>query len=76
MNERGVTYTREPDTDVVSALEAILEMAKSGEVIAVSVGMLYYDDAASYRVSGRAVSYSMIGATTMLLDDLKQHFRG
>ena len=75
INDGGITYTREPDEAVIEAIESILAAAKTGEIVAVSFGMLYYDGAASYRMAGRAGSYAMIGATSMLLDDLKQRLR-
>lgn len=55
----------QPNRDTVAVLEDLLEMARSGEIIGVSVAMMHADRSCAYRVVGVVGGYSMIGAMEM-----------
>ena len=53
----------------VELLEDMLERAKSGQVIGVAMGILYYDKMSAYAIGGMVGGHSLIGT----LDVAKAH---
>ena len=66
----GLTYEREVVESAISALEAALDAARSGEVVGVAIAMLDYKAMGSYAMAGRIGGYSMIGALEMAKAEL------
>ena len=56
------TGERTVQPHMVEALEALLEMARSGEIVGGVFAVLHCDGAASYRMGGQLGGYSVLGA--------------
>lgn len=61
-----------PQSDVIEALEWLLERARSGEVQTVAVAFMDKDSLASWRVQGLVGGYSFLGAVDMLHHALRE----
>lgn len=60
----------DPNPDLVSHLEDILEMARSGEIGGCATIMLHSDRTASYRFGGLVGGWSMLGALQIVQSHL------
>lgn len=65
-----VTERNRIKEDVVHQLEKALEMARSGEVVAVAIAMVDKEGRGNYRWSEGDQSTTMVGAVTRLLHAL------
>jgi hypothetical protein len=63
-------HQKQANPDTVAFLEALLEKARSGEIIGVAASILHDDFTASCAVVGGVGSYSMLGALEMARQDL------
>lgn len=66
----GMTYEREVVESAITALEAALDAARSGEVVGIAIAMLDYKGMGSFAMAGRIGGYSMIGALEMAKAEL------
>lgn len=71
----GPSGLPEPNAACIAALEAWLEMARSGEIIGVALAGLCHDRASRYSVAGMCGGYSMIGAIEVARADLLEIVR-
>lgn len=55
-----------PDPGVVKVLEELLEMARSGEIVAIAAVSMHQDKLSSWRTAGRLGGYSIIGGTEVM----------
>lgn len=60
----------EPNANAIAVLTELLEKARSGEVIGVSVAVLHHDGLASWRNGGMVGGYALLGALEMVKADL------
>lgn len=58
----GPAGVREVNEHLIEVLEDALERARAGEAVGGAVVLLHYDNAASWRLTGRVGGYSMLGA--------------
>ena len=56
------TGERQVQPQMVAALESLLEMARSGEIVGGVFAVRHCDGLCSYRVRGQISGYSLIGA--------------
>jgi hypothetical protein len=61
-----------PNELAIECLEKILEQAKSGEIKGVCVATMNKDDIASYMAYGATGGYSMIGALSIMQQELTE----
>lgn len=61
--------TREANPDVVKQLEALLDMAKSGEIVGFAYAVVHQGDLTSYHRAGRNTR-GMIGALVLLQGEI------
>ena len=66
----GLPYQRKVVDSVVGELEALLEKAKSGEVVSVVAAFTYHDGSGGFSISGLVGSYSMLGALRVAENDV------
>ena len=72
----GPTGVPEPNETCISQLEEMLEMAKAGEIIGVSVAAVTKDGLALYRLAGLVGGFSMLGAMDVAKAELIDLNRG
>ena len=71
----GVLPTRAPREDVVEAARELLAACEAGEVISFAVAQTYFDGQSAYRIAGKDIGYSMIGALEMAKSGIVEGFR-
>jgi len=72
----GPSGVREVNSAAVAALEALLEAARSGEVVGVGVSYLCFDGCASYRVAGSIGGWSFLGSVAAMQAEVCDVARG
>lgn len=60
----------EPNETCVKALEELLEMARSGEIVGVAMAGLCADHMSRYAIAGNVGGYGMLGAMEVAKSDL------
>jgi len=68
----GPSGAREPDAEAIEALEGLLEMAKSGELVGFACAVRHFDGAASWRFGGMIGGYGLIGSIETMKGALVQ----
>lgn len=68
----GPIYAGEADPRVVAYLEALLEQARSGEIVAVTLGKIFRDGSSSQGSCGTLDTTVMIGCLAKIQHDLMQ----
>lgn len=65
-----VPHEKQPDPDCVKAAEMLLERAKAGEIVGVSIVATYSDGAATFWSGGFVGGFSALGALACLQQEL------
>ena len=71
----GRPMPQEPNEAAIAVLERTLEAAKAGEIVGALVVSQYKDCSGGWQIGGFVSSYSMLGAATVAIDDLKAMHR-
>lgn len=69
INSRVIPTTPEPIPEVISELESLLEMARSGELVGVAIGLVHPGDLTSWRRAGRQVR-ALFGVLELMKYDM------
>lgn len=68
----GVPELGEPQQDLIKELEAVLDLARRGEVVGGGIALLHSNRLSSSRVAGLTGTYSLVGAAQIVLKRLTE----
>lgn len=71
----GLTGEKKVNPRAVEALEELLEMAWSGEIVGIAAAGMCHDGCGMYRVAGLVGGYSMLGAIDVVRSEVSDIVR-
>lgn len=72
----GPTGERQVNEDTVETLEELLEKARSGHVVGLGAVVLEHNGVSEWRLVGRVGGFNMLGATDVLMAEVREIARG